>query len=488
MGDSPSKPPESRHKTDVRPQSSSQASHIKTKAEYQAKEVTPEIAFYLPEYAKDTRLLKCVVLGGGNRGQEYATYSADFPHLVRIVAIADPRPHVRKLFGRKYGIPDDMQFKDWSDIVALDKIADFVCICTPDRLHRDPAVAFARKKYHILLEKPMATTKQDCIAIVKECKENKVMLTVCHVLRYYPPNKKIKELIDSGTIGDVVNIQHLEPIGNWHFAHSYVRGNWGNTAGSSFSLLAKSCHDIDLISSWMSQQKGSGDKASCECTGVSSFGSLIHFKKENKPEGAGDRCFECSVEKSCPYSVSKIYLDRAKHGNWGWPVSIVTDVEDIAVLTDRLQNGPYGRCVYECDNDVCDNQVVNFQFSGGQTASFTMVAYTESICSRKTKVFGTKGEISYVGGSHVKHYDFLTRNTKEYHCTAGLGEMTRMRGHSGADFHLMDAFVRAVMYNDPSYIRSGPDETLKSHMLVFAAEESRLKGETLKVSSDGNWS
>nr|XP_039261569.1 putative oxidoreductase YteT isoform X1 [Styela clava] len=457
------------------------------KEEHQPEELKAGIRLRFSENVKNTRLLRCIILGGGNRGQNYASYALDFPQLVKIVAIADPRLHVRKQFERLYHIPERMQFKDWLEIAALDKIADFVCICTPNTSHKQACVAFARKKYHILLEKPMATTKQDCIEIVKECKENKVMLTVCHVLRYYPPNKKIKELIDSGIIGDVVNIQHLEPIGFCHFAHNYVRGKFGNAIASCSSLLAKSCHDIDLILFWMGGQKGIDDRTSCVCTRVSSFGSLIHFKKENKPEGAGDRCYECSVVNSCPYSASRMYLDRAKSGHWGWPVSFVTDVEDIAVLTDRLQNGPYGRCVYACDNDVCDNQVVNFQFSGGQIATFSMVAFAKNDRDRKTRIFGTRGEISYVGGSHVKHYDFLTRNTKEYHCTAGLGDMTRMKGHSGADFHLMDSFVKAVMYNDPSYIQSGPDETLKSHMLVFAAEESRLKGKTLKVSSDLNW-
>ena len=174
------------------------------------------------------------------------------------------------------------------------------------------------------------------------------MLCVCHVLRYTPQAQKVREIISSGALGDVVNIQLLEPIGYWHFAHSYVRGNWRNEAGSTFSLLAKSCHDLDLISYWMGDDK---------CTNVSSFGSLKHFTKANKPANATSRCLDCPVSGECPYSAKKIYLIPAKSGHRRWPVSVITDVPDIENVTEALRTGPYGRCVYDCDNDVCDNQV-----------------------------------------------------------------------------------------------------------------------------------
>lgn len=444
-----------------------------------------DISFYLPEKAQNTRILKCLIVGGGIRGQCYSKYAKDFPHLLKIVAICDPRLHIRRFFEREYGIPAEFQFTDWTDLTKVDRIADFVCICTPDRLHKDPAIAFAKMGYHIILEKPMATTRADCVAIKETCEMSAVMLAVCHVLRYYPPNKKLKELIDSGVIGDVVNIQHTEPVGFWHFAHSYVRGNWHKESDSSFSLLAKCCHDVDLISYWMKGQLNA-EKLPTKCTSLSSFGSLFHFRQENKPVGAAGRCLDCAVEKQCPYSAKKIYLEPARGGYWGFPVNVVADVEDIEALTDKLQMGPYGKCVYDCDNDVCDNQVVNFQYSGGQTASLTMVAFTESVCKRVTKAYGTKGELTFdeSKGGFVTHHDFLTRKSLRHDCTVGLPGLTSMTGHGGADFHLIDDFVKAILYDDPTYVVTGPEDTLRSHLLCFAAEESRLEGKTVYVKDD----
>lgn len=422
--------------------------------------------------------LTCIVVGGGQRGWNYSTYALDHPDKLKVVAICDPSQHVREKFARKYGIDSENMFFDWSDAVKLPKFADFVCICTPDHLHKKVAVEFANMKYHILLEKPMATNKQDCVEIVEVCAKNEIMLSVCHVLRYYPANKKIKEMIDSGIIGDVVSIQHIEPVGYWHFAHSYVRGNWRNSAKSSFSLLAKSCHDIDLFCYWINSQ----------CKSVSSFGSLKHFTKENKPTGGGIHCLDCAVQEECPYSAKKIYLDRTERGYMGWPVSVVSDIEDVANVTERLKNGPYGRCVYECDNDVCDNQIVNLQFENGVTVSFTMIAFSEQICQRTTRIFGTRGEIKYFGGVTVEHFDFLSGKSNSYNCHPAEAMFSRhLRGHGGADYYIIDSFVKAVQAEDQTLIKSGPKETLESHLLVFACEESRLQNKTLHRKDDGTW-
>ena len=423
--------------------------------------------------------LTCIVVGGGQRGWNYASYALDHPDKLKVVGICDPSKYVRDKFTKKYGLNEENVFTDWVDAVKREKFADFVCICTPDHLHKEVALSFTNLKYHILLEKPMATTKNDCIEIVEACTTNNVILSVCHVLRYYPANKKIKEIIDTGLIGNVVSIQHIEPVGHWHFAHSYVRGNWRNTAKSSFSLLAKSCHDIDLFCYWINSQ----------CNSVSSFGSLKHFKKENKPAGGGMRCLDCAVEAQCPYSAKKIYLDRTERGYIGWPVSVVSDIEDVGNVTERLKNGPYGRCVYECDNDVCDNQIVNLQFENGVTVSFTMIAFSEQICQRTTRIFGTHGEIKYTGGVTVEHFDFLSGKLSSYNCHPSEAMFSKhLQGHGGADYYLIDSFVKAVQANDSSLIKSGPEETLQSHLLVFACEESRLQNKTLHREPDGTWS
>lgn len=256
-------------------------------------------------------------------------------------------------------------------------------------------------------------------------------------------------------------------MGFYHFAHSFVRGNWRNEAESSFALLAKSCHDLDLIHHWAGGRR---------CIKVSSFGSLSHFTKENKPANAADRCLDCPVEGDCAYSAKKIYLDQVKRGGVGWPVSVIcsNSVPDIETVTEALRTGPYGRCVYECDNDVCSNQVVNMEFEGGLTAALTMVAFTEEICLRKTSIYGSKGELSY-NGSEIKVFDFLTRKTTKHTADMSVPGKLGTGGHGAADYHLISSFIAAVKHKDPSLIRSGPKETLASHKLVFAAERSRLE-------------
>lgn len=386
---------------------------------------------------------------------------------MKVVGVADPRKFARTKLQQQHKILDKNVFEDWHSIIDREKFADAVVICTPDRLHKEPAVAFAKKGYHVLLEKPMATNAEDCTAIVEACLQSNVMLSVGHVLRYDPVIHKIKELIDAGVIGDVIHIQHLEPVGFYHFAHSFVRGNWRNEAESSFALLAKSCHDIDLIHHWAGARR---------CVKVSSFGSLSHFTKENKPTAAADRCLDCSVERDCPYSACKIYLDRVKQGHRGWPVSVIcpNSLPDIESVTEALKTGPYGRCVYECDNDVCSNQVVNMEFEGGVTAAFSMVAFTEEMCKRRTTINGSKGELSY-NGHDIQVFDFLTQRSKKHTAESKVPSNYGMSGHGGADYHLMDAFISAVANNDPSFIRSGPEETLLSHLLVFEAERSRVE-------------
>ncbi|XP_063064536.1 uncharacterized protein zgc:154075 isoform X2 [Engraulis encrasicolus] len=417
-----------------------------------------------------------IVVGAGNRGDTYSSYASLHPERMRVVGVADPRKFARVKLQEKHQIPHGNVFDDWRSIAERDKFADAVFICTPDRLHKDPAVALARKGYHVLLEKPMAATEKDCTEIVEACIESGVMLIVCHVLRYDPVIHKIKTLLDGGAVGDVIHIQHLEPVGFYHFAHSYVRGNWRNLEESSFSLMAKSCHDLDLIHHWAGGRR---------CIKVSSFGSLSHFRKENKPVGAASRCLDCPVEANCPYSARKIYLDAVKQGCVGWPVSVIcsNSLPDIESVTEALRTGPYGRCVYECDNDVCTNQVVNMEFEGGLTAAFSMVAFTEKLCQRKTTIYGSRGELHY-NGEEITVFDFLTQTSTKHTAELRAPGSFAMKGHGGADYHLVHTFISAVASKDPSLICSGPRETLASHRLVFEAERSRLESRVVFCASD----
>jgi predicted dehydrogenase len=412
--------------------------------------------------------IKLIVIGAGSRGANYAEYAASHPDQMQVVGVADPREHYRAQLAVRHGIPAQNVFAGWQEVAANPKFADAVIIATPDALHAEPAIAFAERGYHILLEKPMAPNAADCRRIVAAAQANGVMFAVCHVLRYTTYTKKVKAIIDSGRLGAIVNIQHLEPVGFWHQAHSFVRGNWRSERESSFMLLAKSCHDLDWIRHVMGKR----------CTQVSCFGSLLHFRAENRPEGAADRCLDCAVEPNCPYSAPEIYLNRVRRGETGWPVNVLTPDTTEAGVTEALRSGPYGRCVYACDNDVVDHQVVNMQFEDGATATFTMTAFNRQR-DRETRIFGTRGEL-YGNGRFIEVYDFLTGNTERLDAeTASDGSI--LSGHGGGDLALMTHFVGALLKNDPSLILSGAAESLESHLMVFAAEQARREGRVVSV-------
>ncbi|KAF0715176.1 Aste57867_3525 [Aphanomyces stellatus] len=456
--------------------------------------------------------VRAIVIGAGQRGRIYAQYAEERPDLfqstrgggraadvlagthdqdVRHLALTQsPYGMTHARHPSRYSIAPEHVFVDWKDAAAVPKFADAVIIATQDAMHADPAVAFADLGYHILLEKPMAPTKAECIRIFDATQRNNVMLSVCHVMRCSPYSRKLREL--TGLVGKVVNVQHLEPVGFWHQAHSFVRGNWRREDEATFMLMAKSCHDIDYIHFLMQK----------EPRAVSSFGSLVHFRKEDKPEGAADRCLDCPVEASCAYSAKRMYLNdcnvdipdvedlgdgvvrKKSTGGWyngkvapstgykAWPLEVLHENPTVETITEALRTGPYGRCVYECDNDVVDNQVVNFQYQDGSTASFTMIAYTESQCMRKTKIFGTHGELTS-DGTTITHFDFLSRVVTEY-TPSKINAASKLKGHDGADFFLVENFVHGVRTNDPDVLMTGAAESLKSHLMVFAAEEARL--------------
>lgn len=280
-----------------------------------------------------------------------------------------------------------------------------------------------------------------------------------HVLRYTPQTRAIKSLLDSGVLGDIININRVEPVGYWHFAHSYVRGNWNKESSASFVLLTKCCHDIDWIRYLMNDT----------CRAVSSFGSLSHFKAEHQPPGASDRCLDCSVETQCAYSAKKLYLGAVKRGHKGWPLNILTPEPDLQSITEALSSGPYGRCVYRCDNDVADHQVVSMEFSRGGTASFTMVGFSE-MADRSTRISCTRGRLE-IEGDKIRHYDFL--NDQWNSISIDQSDASQAGGHGGGDYGLMHAFVQAVAEDDPRYILTDHIETLESHRITFEAERAR---------------
>jgi predicted dehydrogenase len=416
--------------------------------------------------------VKILIVGAGSRGSTYAGFAAAFPEKARVVGVAEPRAFYRQRLAQAHDLPEENVFSQWQELAARGKIADAVVIATPDRVHVEPALAFAALGYDILLEKPMAPGEEDCLRIFQAVRSAGSIFAVCHVLRYTRYTQMLKALLDSGAIGEIVDVQHLEPVGYWHQAHSFVRGNWRNERLSSPMLLSKSCHDLD----WLSYVIGS------RCMSVSSFGNLKHFCKDQKPAGAGEatRCLDCAYDPNCPYSARKIYLGRLEQGQTGWPVDILTSDLTVEGVTQALRDGPYGRCVYECDNDVVDHQVVSLLFSGGQTASFTLTAFNQAD-HRQTRIFGTRGEI-YGDGAKIHAFDFLTDQTQVIDTEAP--DSSILGGHGGGDGGLMEAFIAAVAERDQGKVLSGPWETLESHLMVFAAEKARRENRVVNLTEE----
>jgi predicted dehydrogenase len=401
--------------------------------------------------------VRLLVVGAGQRGSTYARRAAA-SGAATIVGVAEADPVRRERFASAYGIKRANVFTDWSSIDA--RIADAAVIATQDRDHEGPAVRLAGLGYHLLLEKPMAPTFEAAARIAGAAVDAGVILAVCHVMRYTAYTRALKSLVDSGRIGRIVSIQHLEPVGWWHHAHSFVRGNWRSTASSSPMLLAKSCHDID----WLLYLAGQPARR------VSSFGGLAHFTPSSKPAGAGDRCVSCAVEPTCPYSAVRLYSSVES----GWPRDVLGDDLDLA-----LREGPYGECVYNGQNDVVDHQVVNMELADGATVSFTMTAFTP-FEQRKTRIFGTHGYLSG-NGARIRLVDFRTGSSEVIEVSDSV-----VAGHDDGDDGVVDAFLAAVASGDRTLIRSDAATSLAGHRVVWAAEEARALGTVVTLPLPGS--
>jgi predicted dehydrogenase len=408
------------------------------------------------------------LIGAGSRGLTvYADYIRQNPEQAQVVAVAEPRDVNRNRAVELHNIKPENVFKTWQDLLDRPKLADAVIIATNDRMHAEPAILAASKRYHILLEKPIAPTPAECIQIVDTVRKNNVTFAVGHVLRYAPYYEKIKQLIDEDALGQLCNIQHLEGVSWWTYAHSYVRGIFARESKSSFMLLAKSCHDIDLIRWWVGKK----------CLAVSSFGSLNHFRPENKPKGAADRCMDCPLaDHQCPYSAKKFYFDRLHKNELGRPLHMVISEFTDAALEKALREGPYGRCVYQCDNDVVDHQVVSMHFEDNIDVNFTMSAFTPK--GRQTRIMGSKG---YLEGDEetIRVLDFASQKWTQYDAAKLYGDLKI--GHGGGDARLVQSFINAVRSGNPNFIKTGPDITLESHMMVFAAERARRENRIVRI-------
>ncbi|WP_307841585.1 Gfo/Idh/MocA family protein [Streptomyces endocoffeicus] len=415
------------------------------------------------------RPLTLAILGAGARGATYADLAAKRPDVARVVAVAEPRDQVRDTFAAEHRIAPEYRFEHWRDLLGRPRLADVAVIALLDADHVAAAVALADLGYQLLLEKPMATNEADCEAIAEAVRRNGTALAITHVLRYTPYTVKLKQLLAEGAIGDIVSLQHLEPIGHYHYAHSFVRGNWHREDESSSLLLAKSCHDIDWIT----------DVVGGRVARVSSFGSLTHFRPEAAPDGATDRCVTCPLQDTCAYSATTLYRGGLRDDGIKQYFTRIMSAGELTerAVTDALTDGPYGRCVYHGDNDVLDHQVVNLEFDGGVTTSFTLTAFTP-LENRHTKIFGTGGQLTG-DGRHIEVFDFRTES-RTVHDTS-LDEASAAGGHAGGDEAMFNAYLDALHGGRPELIVSGIDASLASHRVVFAAERARLAGAVIEL-------
>lgn len=405
--------------------------------------------------------VKIAVIGAGDRGKDrYGAYALQNSEHVEFVAVAEPNPLKREDFVRQHGVVESNVFTTWEDLLAVDKLADGVIIATQDDMHYEPTKLALEKGYDVLLEKPMSNDLTETVKLGELAKKYDNTFMICHVLRYTTFFSKIKSMIEEGVIGDVMSIQHNENIAFYHMAHSFVRGNWRNSDESSPIILAKSCHDMDIILYLV------GDR----CKSISSFGELGHFTEDNQPQGASDRCLTCPIEVSCPYSAKKLYYLCLGH----WPTTVITDIQTEEAVTEALENGPYGRCVYKCDNNVCDHQVTNMVFENGVTATFNLSAFTDKQ-NRTLKVMGTKGEIR--GVDTLNQIELRLFGDENYQI---IEPEVVQGGHGGGDTGIMDDFVSLLKGQEGKALTSA-EISVESHVMAFAAEESRVTGQTVNI-------
>ncbi|MBX3119430.1 MAG: Gfo/Idh/MocA family oxidoreductase [Fimbriimonadaceae bacterium] len=411
-----------------------------------------------PAYRKPNRPVTAIVLGYGGRGGYYGYMESQMPDDWKIVGVAEPIDYRREQAISRHKLGPEVVFDTWEKVFDKPKFADVIVVSTPDNLHIGPALAALNKGYHLLLEKPIAQSWRQCRDILFAAEKAKAYTAVCHVLRYAPYFVQMEAVLRSGLIGDVVSIQHLEPIHYRHFAHSYVRGPWHNEKDSNPSLLAKSCHDLDLIK-WF---------AGVPCRRVSSFGGLTHFSKKYAPEGAPTHCSKgCPIVETCPYEASNFYVKKKL---WSTHHIISRDRSDEAILR-AMKETQYDACVYRHRNDVCDHQTVMMEFDGNITANFNMEA-NSSYGGRRTRIFCTGGDI--VGDERfLDVYNFQTGKAVRWDVAQ---HNQGLDGHGGGDQRMVRDLCQAIAWDDSAFLLTDLQESMESHHIGFQSEVSRHKG------------
>ena len=407
--------------------------------------------------------MKYILIGAGSRGMTYGMCARDLG--IDIAAVAELRPDRLTYAGETLNVPSEMRFRDAAELLALGKIADAAIIATMDRDHYGHVMQALDCGYDILLEKPISPDPKECIAIEEKANLLGRSITVCHVLRYAPFFMELKKIVDSGELGRIVAIKHAENIGNFHMAHSFVRGNWRNDTLSSPIILQKSCHDLDILL-WLT---------GAHCQRVVAFGGLHYFRPENAPEGSTERCLDCPHRQTCRFNAWQAY--RAMLGQW--PTDVVCLEQTEEALLEALRNGPYGRCVYKCDNNVCDHMSAIMEFEGGITATFSLTAQTSNI-HRNIHIMCEHGEIEADDLNGTITITHFRRNQAEQPISRTLTLGARLEGHGGGDEAIIADFTFVLKHN-PKVSRSAISHSVESHLMACAMEASRLTGQVVDL-------
>ena len=450
------------------------------------------------------KTITAVMFGAGNRGLEsYGPYALEHPDELKFVAVAEPDSERRERFAAAHEIPAERQFQSWEEVVAGEQLGQVVFNCTQDRMHYPSGAAAIEAGYDMLLEKPICTRLEEAVGLVKLAEQAGSYVQVCHVLRHTDYWQQIQEILGSGSLGQIITISLRENVSAWHMAHSFVRGNWRKEGESAPMILAKCCHDLDLLY-WM---------VGVPVRKLSSVGSLIHFKPENAPPGAPLRCTDgCAVENSCPFYALALYIDlqptrvalssaqnpiyrlagrlaltspellrglaailpelRRFTEHNGWPRSVISDdPSNETALLEALRMGPYGRCVYHCDNDVVDHQIVTAEFANGISASLTMHGHSFEEC-RTLRIDGSQATLLGKFGlnrTFIEIHDHRSMRVERI----DFPNQVEQRGHGGGDYGVVRSFVRAMQQEGK--LLTGFRDSLESHLMAFAAEEARLE-------------
>lgn len=413
-----------------------------------------------------SKKITVAIIGAGQRGKDtYGEIIRNYKDKIEIVAVAEPNNSRRNSLKSIHNIKESKVFKSWYDMLNEEKFCDCIFICTNDFMHYEPAKRALEKGYHIILEKPMSNNKDEIIRLGALSKKyNNQVFMVCHVLRYTPFFSTIKNILNNNEIGELISIQHNENIGYYHMGHSFVRGNWRNSKETSPLMLAKSCHDMDILLYLVNSS----------CAKISSFGNLRHFKKECAPKDSGERCINCNIEDKCPYSAVKLYVKNIGR----WPTTVITEDQSKEGVIAALSVGPYGRCVYRCDNDVVDNQVTILEFNNKVTATFNLCAFTHEV-SRTIKLMGTKGEIrGDMGKKIIEIYNFIDDSIKLIDWTE---DAISLSGHGGGDEAMILDFINIINKGDFNNIKTSGWLSMESHLMALAAEEARLNNKVINV-------